>query len=276
MTDREPKKERRTPPSQRRGGADPRATPTEPALRVFMRRLREILDEPGDGQSRLDKIVRQIAGRPTTVRLLDERRACGGRGVLADVGVVLGVLLGEALDGAFLFEEVGLPVSVARNCSLAMPPAGAVVTLAAPSSPRGFLLSSLACAPGRIRTCAPPLRRPGPIVIRGHSAHGCVWFALSVLVLSLRSPVVRPTSRTTDRRVRPPVKIRRSWPLGWVVLSDVSRGPQGAPSPLRSLVGPTSPARPRSGRLRPRSRHGRRGGRGPAPGRGAPLRVPHG
>jgi phosphotransferase system enzyme I (PtsP) len=62
MTDRDPKKERRAAPPPRRAGADPRATPTEPALRVFMRRLREILDEPGDGQSRLDKIVRQISG----------------------------------------------------------------------------------------------------------------------------------------------------------------------------------------------------------------------
>lgn len=34
----------------------------EPALRVIMRRLREIMSEPGDGQSRLDKIVKQIAG----------------------------------------------------------------------------------------------------------------------------------------------------------------------------------------------------------------------
>jgi phosphotransferase system enzyme I (PtsP) len=45
-----------------RRGDDPRQTPTEPALRVIMRRLREIMAEPGDGQSRLDKIVRQIAG----------------------------------------------------------------------------------------------------------------------------------------------------------------------------------------------------------------------
>lgn len=35
---------------------------TEPALRVIMRRLREIMSEPGDGQSRLNKIVKQIAG----------------------------------------------------------------------------------------------------------------------------------------------------------------------------------------------------------------------
>lgn len=35
---------------------------SEPALRVIMRRLRQIMSEPGDGQRRLDKIVRQIAG----------------------------------------------------------------------------------------------------------------------------------------------------------------------------------------------------------------------
>lgn len=46
----------------RRGGNEPRIVASEPALRVIMRRLREILSEPGDGQSRLDKIVRQIAG----------------------------------------------------------------------------------------------------------------------------------------------------------------------------------------------------------------------
>ncbi len=36
--------------------------PSEPALRVFMRRLREIMADPGDGQARLDRIVRQISG----------------------------------------------------------------------------------------------------------------------------------------------------------------------------------------------------------------------
>ena len=46
---------------QRRGD-EPRFLTSEPALRVIMRRLREIMSEPGDGQSRLDKIVRQIAG----------------------------------------------------------------------------------------------------------------------------------------------------------------------------------------------------------------------
>jgi len=47
---------------QTRRGDDPRTLQTEPALRVIMRRLREIMAEPGDGQSRLDKIVRQISG----------------------------------------------------------------------------------------------------------------------------------------------------------------------------------------------------------------------
>jgi phosphotransferase system enzyme I (PtsP) len=43
-------------------GEEPRVMSSEPALRVIMRRLRDIMAEPGDGQSRLDKIVRQIAG----------------------------------------------------------------------------------------------------------------------------------------------------------------------------------------------------------------------
>ena len=47
---------------QNRGGDTSRVSPSEPALRILMRRLREIMAEPSDGQSRLDKIVRQIAG----------------------------------------------------------------------------------------------------------------------------------------------------------------------------------------------------------------------
>lgn len=47
---------------QSRRTEDSSISPTEPALRVIMRRLREIMAEFGDGQSRLDKIVRQIAG----------------------------------------------------------------------------------------------------------------------------------------------------------------------------------------------------------------------
>jgi phosphotransferase system enzyme I (PtsP) len=41
---------------------DQHLPPAEPGLRIILRRLREIIEEPGDGQSRLDKIVRQIAG----------------------------------------------------------------------------------------------------------------------------------------------------------------------------------------------------------------------
>ena len=47
---------------QSRRGDDKTYLPSEPALRIIMRRLREIMSEPGDGQARLDKIVKQIAG----------------------------------------------------------------------------------------------------------------------------------------------------------------------------------------------------------------------
>ncbi len=45
-----------------RRGDEPRIVSSEPAMRIIMRRLRDIMAEAGDGQSRLDKIVRQIAG----------------------------------------------------------------------------------------------------------------------------------------------------------------------------------------------------------------------
>ncbi|PPD00766.1 MAG: phosphoenolpyruvate--protein phosphotransferase [Hyphomicrobium sp.] len=45
-----------------RRGDDPRPLPSETALRVIMRRLREIMADDGDGQDKLDGIVRQIAG----------------------------------------------------------------------------------------------------------------------------------------------------------------------------------------------------------------------
>jgi phosphotransferase system, enzyme I, PtsP len=41
---------------------DPRPLPSETALRVIMRRLRDVMAEDGDGQSKLDSIVRLIAG----------------------------------------------------------------------------------------------------------------------------------------------------------------------------------------------------------------------
>jgi len=43
-------------------GKEPKALAGEPALRAIMRRLRQIMAEPGGGQERLDKIVRQVAG----------------------------------------------------------------------------------------------------------------------------------------------------------------------------------------------------------------------
>ena len=45
-----------------RRGDEPRIVPSEPAMRIIMRRLRDIMAEAGDGQERLDKIVRQISG----------------------------------------------------------------------------------------------------------------------------------------------------------------------------------------------------------------------
>src|SRR4029078_9007782 len=45
-----------------RRGDDPRPLPSETSLRVIMRGLREIMAEGGEGQEKLDRIVRQIAG----------------------------------------------------------------------------------------------------------------------------------------------------------------------------------------------------------------------
>ncbi len=47
---------------QGKRGDETRKAATEPALRIIMRRLREIMSEPADGQVRLNNIVRQIAG----------------------------------------------------------------------------------------------------------------------------------------------------------------------------------------------------------------------
>lgn len=47
---------------QSRRSEEPEIAASEPALRIIMRRLRQIMAEPGDGQSRLDKIVRHVAG----------------------------------------------------------------------------------------------------------------------------------------------------------------------------------------------------------------------
>ncbi|HRY06732.1 MAG TPA: GAF domain-containing protein, partial [Hyphomicrobiaceae bacterium] len=47
---------------QSRRSDEPEIATSEPALRIIMRRLRQIMGEQGDGQSRLDKIVRHVAG----------------------------------------------------------------------------------------------------------------------------------------------------------------------------------------------------------------------
>jgi phosphotransferase system enzyme I (PtsP) len=47
---------------QGKGREEARVASSEAALRVIMRRLREIMAEPADGQARLDRIVRQVAG----------------------------------------------------------------------------------------------------------------------------------------------------------------------------------------------------------------------
>lgn len=47
---------------QSRRSDEPEISASEPALRIIMRRLRQIMAEAGDGQSRLDKIVRHVAG----------------------------------------------------------------------------------------------------------------------------------------------------------------------------------------------------------------------
>src|ERR1700749_3212918 len=41
---------------------DPRPLPSETSLRVIMRHLREIMADGGDGQEKLDRLVRQISG----------------------------------------------------------------------------------------------------------------------------------------------------------------------------------------------------------------------
>ena len=53
---------------------DLRKAATEPALRIIMRRLREIMAEASDGQTRLDKIVRQIAVAAQPARKSAQRR----------------------------------------------------------------------------------------------------------------------------------------------------------------------------------------------------------
>jgi phosphotransferase system enzyme I (PtsP) len=99
-------------------GGDGRMPPNEPALRVIMRRLREIMAEPsGSGQDRLDKIVRVIAGLMVAeVSSLYLQRQDGSLELFATEGLnqsaVHNTLLkrGEGLVG--LCAAAGQPVNV--------------------------------------------------------------------------------------------------------------------------------------------------------------------
>jgi phosphotransferase system, enzyme I, PtsP len=98
-------------------GGDTRIAPSEPALRIIMRRLREIMAEPSDdGQSRLDKIVRQIAGLMVAeVSSIYLKRQDGSLELFAteglNPGAVHSTLLkrGEGLVGRCA--ELGVPIN---------------------------------------------------------------------------------------------------------------------------------------------------------------------
>ena len=70
---------------------------SEPALRVIMRRLREIMSELGDGQERLDKIVKQIAGvMVTEVCSIYLKRQDGSLELFASEGLNPGAVHADA------------------------------------------------------------------------------------------------------------------------------------------------------------------------------------
>jgi phosphotransferase system enzyme I (PtsP) len=97
-------------------GDDPRkgATATEPALRIIMRRLREIMAEASDGQARLDRIVRQIAGLMVAeVCSIYLRRQDGSLELFATEG-----LNPSAVHNTFMRRGEGL---VGRCAELAVP-----------------------------------------------------------------------------------------------------------------------------------------------------------
>lgn len=86
----------------------------EPGLRIILRRLREIMEEPGDGQSRLDRIVRQIAGvMVAEVCSLYLKRQDGNLELFATEG-----LNPEAVHRTFMKRGEGL---VGRCAELAVP-----------------------------------------------------------------------------------------------------------------------------------------------------------
>ena len=93
---------------------DARIAAAEPALRPMLRRLREIMAEPGDGQSRLDKIVRQIAGLMVAeVCSIYLRRQDGSLELFATEG-----LNPSAVHNTFMKRGEGL---VGRCAELAVP-----------------------------------------------------------------------------------------------------------------------------------------------------------
>ncbi len=88
----------------------------EPALRVIMRRLRAIMAEPADGQARLDKIVKQIAGLMVAeVCSIYLRRQDGSLELFATEGLNVSAVhntrlkRGEGLVGRCA--ELGVPVN---------------------------------------------------------------------------------------------------------------------------------------------------------------------
>jgi phosphotransferase system enzyme I (PtsP) len=93
---------------------DPRKGPSEPALRIIMRRLREIMADQVDGQGRLDRIVRQIAGLMVSeVCSIYIRRQDGSLELFATEGLNSG-----AVHNTFMRRGEGL---VGRCAELAQP-----------------------------------------------------------------------------------------------------------------------------------------------------------
>ena len=81
------------------------AGPAEPTLRLIMRRLREIMAGVGDGQARLDQIVRQIAGiMVAEVCSIYLKRQDGSLELFATEG-----LNREAVHRTFMRRGEGLP-----------------------------------------------------------------------------------------------------------------------------------------------------------------------
>ena len=225
---------------------EPRVLPTDSALRVFMRRLREIMAEPSDGQARLDKIVRQIAGLMVAeVCSIYLKRQDGSLELFATEGLKIAAVhntrlkRGEASSGA-------APSSTCRSTSRtprATPPT--------PTGRRRARRSTTRCS--RCRSSAAGARR----------AQSC------------RTRRARSTPTRTSRSCRPP---RWSWPStrlgrrrrrqrGHGVLAGPLR-----PRPRRADGGGHR-ARPRGGARAARRRrqaHRRRSGRGDGPPRRRP------